>query len=86
MQIVIAWTETVSVWDGEPFAHDLGRPARFVEQTAAKACVWLADGDDTDVEKARDFVTGEYGSRGAVFTYPKSENDPLGRAKQEVLR
>ncbi len=86
MLIVIAWTEVVQVWDGEPYRLCLGQQPRMVEQTQATACTWLLKGCDADVEKARTFVIGEYGSRGAVFTYPVKEKDPLGRAKKEILQ
>jgi hypothetical protein len=88
MVIVVAWTETVSVWDGEAFAADLGRHPRLVEQVQPKACIWLNCGTEEDVQKAKSYAAGRITSQGypgAVFTYSETEPDPLGRAKVDIL-
>ena len=47
-----------------------------------EACVWLNQGTEADISKAKQFASPE-GYR--VFTFPVSENDPLAKARNAVL-
>ena len=47
---VIAWTETLRVWNGEPFAADLGRLPKFVSVEKPFALVW-SRGDEKEAAK-----------------------------------
>jgi len=49
---------------------------------AARAAMWLRAGTADDVKKARVFAAD---SGFLVFTYPQTEKDPLGKAKQDAL-
>lgn len=82
--IVIAWTEQEREWDGQPFAADLGERPGTVEIMQPYACVWTSNGGPEDEQRARDFCVTDRPD-GHVFTYPDSETDPIGRAKQDVL-
>lgn len=82
MVIVIAHT----VIDREPvgsWRHDLGEHPKFIEVTRAKTAIWLNDGTEADVEKAKAYAASE---DAYVFTYPTSEPDPLKRAKVDCIR
>lgn len=48
--------------------------------------MWLNSGTEADVKKATDYATKEKDHKVLVFTYPKSERDPLGRAKKDVMK
>jgi hypothetical protein len=82
-QIVIAWTEDSAEWDGAPYAADLGERPTMRPTRLAKAAMWLRQGTEVDVEKARAYAAKD-GHR--VLTFPQSERDPLGAAKAAVLR
>lgn len=57
-------------------------PARTTTVRVPKAMVWRNDGGTAEVEKAKVFARRE-GYR--VFLYPLGEEDPLGRARADVL-
>lgn len=80
MQIVIAWVEQdqVIVKQGQT---DLGESHKFKTVPKPVACMWLNNGKDRDVLKAKAFAEKEGKS---VFCY-RGERDPLGKAKQDVL-
>lgn len=79
--IVVAWVEE-EVEVVRARRTDLGEAPVTRTVSVGKAVVWLRRGGATDVEKARAYALPE-GKR--VFTYPKSEKDPLGRARREVV-
>lgn len=78
--IVVAWCETVVV-PGQCQA-DLGE-RREMKVVVPVAAVWMYDGTEQELARALEFVK-EYGWH--VFTYDESEEDPLGRAKIDVMR
>jgi hypothetical protein len=83
--IVLAWV----VPDFEVVRErrrDLGERPEMKEIKVPKAVVWLKSGDDADIEKAKAYASKETEYEIAVFTYPTSEKDPLGKAKREVLK
>ena len=84
-QVVIAWTETVEVPDGTPVAVDLGVRRGFRSEVQAHVCMWLRKGEEADAVRARAYMASDYPETGRVFTYPTSEQDPLGRARVDVL-
>jgi hypothetical protein len=47
--------------------------------------MWLRDGDDIDVRKASAHAAKQTDYSVAVFTYPKGERDPLGKAKRDLV-
>lgn len=47
-----------------------------------QACVWLNKGDESDLEKARNYAKDK---QITVYTYDDNERDPLGRAKRELV-
>lgn len=82
-QIVIAWTEDGTEWNGEPFAVDLGERPTMRTVRRAKAAMWLNRGTAADVDAAKRYAAGQ-GHH--VFTFPISVRDPLAAAKDAVLR
>lgn len=82
--IVVGWLTVEQVWDGEPFAVDLGRLPKMVETRKANACVWLLNGTQGDERKARAYITKEHAS-GRVFTFPAGEKTPLEKARAALL-
>jgi len=82
--VVIAWTETVWRYEGRPFAADLGALPGMVEVTEGRACVWLRDGTEVDVEEARAYLDKTHPD-GWVICYPRTEKEPLIRARAEIL-
>ena len=83
MQIVIAWAEDTTEWDGKLYARDRGAQPTMRPVRLARACMWLRHGTALDVEKARIYASAE-GYR--VFAFDAAERDPLGVAKRAVLR
>lgn len=85
MQIVIARLdeETVIAEFGQ---IDIGRPHKFKAVKKPIAAMWLSEGgDETDLQKCRDYVR-KINDGWKVFTYPQSEQDPLGCAKRDVSK
>ena len=80
--IVTAWSEEREVYDGKPFAKDLGVAPKMRKIVVPHAAMWMNRGGPSDVEKAKKYAEKE-GHR--VFLYPTSEKDPLGRARKDVL-
>lgn len=48
-----------------------------------KALIWLNEGNESDLEKAKKFAKEENYS---VFTFPTTEKDPLGLAKKQIMQ
>lgn len=87
MTIVWAW-----VTEEQRYARDsYGRPA-LVTERVAHACVWLNKGDAADLAKATATAVQENrkiddaSEHRRVLTYPITEQDPLGRARRDVLK
>jgi hypothetical protein len=81
--IVLARVEEDHVWDGKPYAADLGQRAGLKPVKRAVTLVWCLRGADAEMESARRFAKREGYS---VLTYSPDESDPLARAKRDVLR
>ncbi len=62
--------------------RDLGVKPKIRKIQVPRAVMWLNDGNETDLAKARRFAQGEGYT---VFTYT-GEADPLGRAKADIKR
>lgn len=91
-QIVIAWTVTESVYDGKPYARDLGARPGFRLEVQGRAAMWLRRGTAADVAKAKAYAETETAkntdtARGPVqvFTFPTSEAEPLEAARRAVV-
>ncbi len=85
--IVVAWTVEEHVYDGKPYAADMGqRPGMRVERQG-RAAVWLRQGTKADVRKAKEYAAKESGAERTmhVFVYPTTEQEPLERARRDVL-
>lgn len=88
--IVVAWTVESRVFDGRPFAADLGARPGLKTIREGRACIWRNRGSEADVVKARAYAETENTKRGEgegpilVFIYPTSEKEPLDRARREV--
>ena len=81
MQIVIAWTED-EVQIVTARRTDLGeRPVTRTVQSP-RACMWLAQATDEDLTKAQAWALREGKT---VFTFPATEQDPLGQARIKIL-
>ena len=81
MQIVIAWTED-EIQIVSARRTDLGeRPVTRTVQSP-RACMWVASGTDEDLTKARAWAAREGKT---VFTFPATEQDPLGQARIKIL-
>jgi hypothetical protein len=52
----------------------------------AHAVVWVNDGTEADRQSAEDYVRRACADklRAAVFAFPTTEQDPLGRARREI--
>lgn len=91
IQIVLAW-KTIEQRLVRPGRTDLGERSEWTDVETPHAAVWLRRGDASDVEKATvHAATEKYAAIGLVgkvhvFTYPTSEEDPLGRARREVMK
>ena len=84
--IVLAWTETVMIPDGQPVATDLGAQPNMIKQVKAYACIWLNKGDQEDTVKARTHVTAEHPLTGRIYCYTPSTKDPLGKACRAIIK
>lgn len=85
MEIVLAWV----VEDFEVVRErrrDLGERPELKTIYVPRTVMWLNSGTEADVKKATDYATKEKDHKVLVFTYPKSERDPLGRAKKDVMK
>lgn len=81
MQIVIAKVEMTALRaTGRTITRDRNYFPEFESAPEAKGCMWLGEGTDADVAKARAEMT-EY----KVYTFPASEKDPIGKAKAMAL-
>lgn len=81
--IVLARIRIDQVPDG-PWAADLGHRPKMREVRRAEGCVWLYEGTDADVVKAKAFATAEgY----CVYTYPSDwpQDAALERGKNDCL-
>ncbi len=84
MQIVIAWAEqTALIPTGRHIMRDMNYFPEFRVEWEGKAAMWLRKGTDADLEKARKYA--ETDSR-LVFTFPKTEKDPLGSARNLAVK
>ena len=81
IQIVIAWTEE-EVQIVKTRRTDLGERPVTRSVQSPRACIWLASGTDEDLTRARAWATRE---NKTVFTFPISEQDPLGQAKIKIM-
>jgi hypothetical protein len=81
MQIVIAWAEDdqVIVKQGR---IDIGERHVFKTVPKPMACMWLNNGNERDVEKARAYAAK---SGHVVFCYTE-EADPLATARADILK
>lgn len=89
--IVIAWTITTQVYDGKPYAADLGARPGMKTVVEPKAVVWCLDGGDDDVRKANDFAQRENRSlddgEGERKVYALiDDEDALKTAKRKRMR
>ena len=86
--IVIVWTDLSGMQPtGRYVWRDANEFPEFAPCRVAKACVWLCNGSEYDVNKAHGYVENmrkDYPDI-TVKVYPTSERDPLGRAKAEML-
>ena len=85
MTIVVAWLEEGQVFNGKPYAADLGARPGMRVQVQAKAAVWINDGSVEDLEKARAFVTKQEPKTGRVYVYDASIANPQKQAREDVL-
>ena len=82
MQIVLAKVENTGLRDtGEFLMRDRNWFPKFEACPEPKACMWLANGKQSDVEKAMWFAAQEGWT---VFVY-HNERDPIRRAKLEIM-
>ena len=88
--IVAAWVENdgmVATGRMERFDGVNYRP-EYVPCPKPRALVWLKKGTDADATKAAEFIAAQHAADAlahAVFTYPTTEKDPLGRARRDVM-
>jgi hypothetical protein len=84
MWIIVAKTET-QVEVVRQRRIDLGEKPITREVTVGKAAVWKADGTKAEVAKAKLWASKE-GDGWMVFTYPITNDDPLGCARKDVVK
>ncbi len=91
MQIVVAWaTKTALVPTGRYVTRDLNRFPEFKADWEGNAAMWLRKGTDADVAKAQAFIDHDFANdpdrvAAAVHTFPRTERDPLGRARAHAV-
>lgn len=88
-QIMIAYTDMTGLKPtGRMVRRDLNWFPEFVPCEEPKAAVWLRSGTESDMVKARDYVTNNFADkvRVAVYAFPKECKDPLGAAKTKVMK
>ena len=83
MQIVIAWTQEVWAWNGEPFATDLGHRPKTVLKLEPLAAMWLREGSASDLENAKRYVSNM--ENGRVFEFD-DHADPLVEARARIMK
>jgi hypothetical protein len=83
LTIVIAWV-MVEFEVVKARRTDLGEAPVLKQVLVSKAVMWLNRGTEKDLEKAKVYARSQKDQRIAVFTYPTTERDPLGRAKKEI--
>jgi hypothetical protein len=82
-KIVLGWVETKLEVVGTHRA-DLGELPNLKQVIVPKVLMWLNKGSEKDLEKAHSYAKAQKDQTVLVFTYPKTEKDPLGRAKKET--
>lgn len=83
--VVAAWTEDVREIAPGQRSWRLGERPRLVDAKKAHAVMWTNRGTRADAARARAYVQKEHPDAGRVFVYPATEEDPLGRARRDVL-
>lgn len=84
-QIVIAWKTTDAEFVEQVYIGGGEYKNVFKDVEKANACMWLNEGTQSDVTKARQYIAKEQIIRGKVFTY-QGESNPLAKAKQDILK
>jgi hypothetical protein len=82
MQIVITWVNMDGVELTGKYLDRYYTEPEIKRTAKAHGCMWLNDGDTSDVLKAEAYAKSEDGHR--VFTFT-GEKDPLGKAKAIAL-
>lgn len=54
----------------------------WIDQGTPRAAMWLRYGDEADEAKAQEYVQA---MGGRSFAYPQSEQEPLPRARREIM-
>lgn len=85
--IVLAWTDEDGLQKtGRMVQRDLNWFPEIESVRQGKAVIWLNEGTDADVDKAVEFARNCGHDHATVFCYPTSEQEPLARARQDVLK
>ena len=82
-QIVIAWTENDADFVRQEYIGGGEHRNIFKDVIRPKACMWLNEGTQADIQKAKDYLRSEQRD-GRVFVY-SNERDPLAKAKEQIL-
>lgn len=83
LQIVLAWLSDERRMVRER-RTDLGELPVFEDYVLPHSAMWMNRGTEEDLQKAVDYA-GRQSHRHAVYAYPRSEGDPLGRARAEIM-
>ena len=82
--ITIAWVETVSIpVAGQTVRSDLGELPKLEPVSVPRAAVWLLEGTEADVEKARRYAAAQSPSY-TVAVWPVGQPDVLDAARAAV--
>jgi hypothetical protein len=80
--ITITWVESVFEPIPGNYRTDLGERPVMREVKTARSCVWVLEGDLSDLARAQEYAARE----GAiVHTFRTSHRDPLGAARAQAL-
>ena len=83
--VVVAWMDEEHRAVGFDISRiDLGERPKMEDVLIPRAAIWVADGRAADIDRARAFAAG-FGRGAKVFTFLKSEADPIGAAKRWLL-
>ncbi len=86
IQIVIAWADKTALEPtGRYVTRDLNRFPEYRAAWEGKAAMWLGKGTAADVPKAQAYLDSETYTASAVYTFPPSEQDPLGKARAKAV-
>ncbi len=88
LQIVIAWADKTALEPtGRFVTRDLNRFPEYRAAWEGKAAMWLRKGTAANIPEAQAYINLNAATytASAVYTFPPSEQDPLGKARARAV-